>query len=201
MFIAIFFTENLSNIMDPFIQGLKRQISSGQVTLTYNSIFLNNISSVFRMYIGGLFFGILPFISLVFNGLLVGYFIGRGPVLIVLLYIVPHGIFEIPAIIIASAAGFTLLKFVLNFLHKLIKPDYAYINENNIKTNDGVLINKDNISFKNKIIISWGKNKHILIDSLVLLAISAILIVIAAFIEVYITPGFAHYFIKNFHSI
>ena len=201
MFLAIIFTSNLQPIIDPIINTLKKQIIAGQVSLTYNSIFLNNISTVFKTYIGGLFLGLIPLFTLVLNGLIVGYFVGKGPAIVVLLYIVPHGIFEIPGLIIASTAGFTLLKSVLKFISNLFKPDWDYINNNNLKSSDGILIDKDNIKFKNKFTISLVKNKDILIESLVLLAIIGILFIIAAFIEVYITKTIAQYFIHSFHLI
>ena len=201
MFLAIIFTSNLQPIIDPIINTLKKQIIAGQVSLTYNSIFLNNISTVFKTYIGGLFLGLIPLFTLVLNGLIVGYFVGKGPAIVVLLYIVPHGIFEIPGLIIASTAGFILLKSVLKFISNLFKPDWDYINNNNLKSSDGIIIDKDNIKFKNKFTISLVKNKDILIESLVLLAISGILFIIAAFIEVYITKTIAQYFIHSFHLI
>ncbi len=201
VFIAIIFTKNLGPLMEPLIALLKKQILEGQVSITYSSIFLNNISSVLRMYVGGLAFGLLPFFGLFLNGLLVGYFVGKGPVVIILLYIVPHGIFEIPGLILAASSGFILFKFVIRFLSNLSKPDWEYIKENNIKSSDGDEFSKDNIKFKDKVSISFRKNKSVLIESLVLLAISAILFVIAAYIEVYLTRDIAHYFITNYHLI
>ncbi|WP_295722936.1 stage II sporulation protein M [uncultured Methanobrevibacter sp.] len=201
IFLAIIFKTNLQPIIDPIINLLKKQIISGQVSLTYSSIFLNNISTVFKTYVGGLFLGLIPMFILILNGLIIGYFIGKGPAIVVLLYIVPHGIFEIPGLIIAATAGFTLLKSGLKFLSNFFNPDWEYINKNNIKSSEGVLIDKNNIKFKNKLIISFVKNKDILIESLVLLLISGVLFIIAAFIEVYITKTIAQYFIHTFHFI
>lgn len=76
-------------------------------------IFLNNaIKSILVMYLGALF-GILPFFFLVVNGMLVGYLLkhvaelnGGGYVMeLILKGLLPHGILEIPAIIIACAYG------------------------------------------------------------------------------------------------
>jgi stage II sporulation protein M len=76
-------------------------------------IFLNNaIKSILVMYLGALF-GILPFFFLVVNGMLIGYLLktsaelhGGGFVAeLVFKGLLPHGILEIPAIIIACAYG------------------------------------------------------------------------------------------------
>jgi stage II sporulation protein M len=76
-------------------------------------IFLNNaIKSILVMYLGALF-GILPFFFLVVNGMLIGYLLktsaelhGGGFVAeLVIKGLLPHGILEIPAIIIACAYG------------------------------------------------------------------------------------------------
>lgn len=96
--------EQLSNIID----------QSDNPTLTsIIVIFLNNaIKSIFVMYLGALF-GILPFFFLVVNGMVVGFLLqrvaevhGGGYVFeLVVKGLLPHGILEIPAIIIACAYG------------------------------------------------------------------------------------------------
>lgn len=76
-------------------------------------IFLNNaIKSILVIYLGALF-GILPFVFLVVNGMVVGYLLkasaelhGGGFVAeLIIKGLLPHGILEIPAIIIACAYG------------------------------------------------------------------------------------------------
>lgn len=76
-------------------------------------IFLNNaIKSILVIYLGALF-GILPFFFLVVNGMLIGYLLktsaelhGGGYVMeLIVKGLLPHGILEIPAIIIACAYG------------------------------------------------------------------------------------------------
>jgi stage II sporulation protein M len=76
-------------------------------------IFLNNaIKSILVMYLGALF-GVLPFFFLVVNGMMIGYLLkttaelhGGGYVMeLIVKGLLPHGILEIPAIIIACAYG------------------------------------------------------------------------------------------------
>ncbi|CAM4254668.1 stage II sporulation protein M [Paenibacillus alkaliterrae] len=100
------------------IEGL-RELSnmidqSNNPTLTMMIvIFLNNaIKSIFVMYLGAMF-GILPLLFLVVNGMVVGYLLKHvaeqqgGGVVLELIFkgLLPHGIIEIPAIIIACAYG------------------------------------------------------------------------------------------------
>lgn len=76
-------------------------------------IFLNNaVKSILVMYLGALF-GVLPFFFLVVNGMMIGYLLkttaelhGGGYVMeLIVKGLLPHGILEIPAIIIACAYG------------------------------------------------------------------------------------------------
>ena len=77
-------------------------------------IFFNNaIKSILVMYLGALF-GILPAAFLLINGMVIGYLYavidsqGENAAMVFLTGIAPHGIIEIPAIIVACAYG---LKF------------------------------------------------------------------------------------------
>jgi len=76
------------------------------------AIFKNNVIAMFMMVIFGLIFGIMPFFSSLLNGLILGY-IGDLSLQEVSFgqfakAIVPHGIFEIPALFIAAAYGLKL---------------------------------------------------------------------------------------------
>jgi stage II sporulation protein M len=77
-------------------------------------IFLNNsIKAILVMYLG-LFFGIIPVIFLMINGMVIGYLLvtvqeqGLDVGMIVIKGLLPHGILEIPAILLACAYGLKL---------------------------------------------------------------------------------------------
>ena len=74
-------------------------------------IFLNNLQSSFIGMVSGFLFGIFPLISTIANGYLLG-FVSRLSVdaegLLSLWRILPHGIFELPAVFISLGLG---LKF------------------------------------------------------------------------------------------
>ena len=119
------------------------------------------------MLAGAITFGLSTFINLMFNGFNVGVLVGstfltNEPLKLITALILPHGIFEIPAMLISAIAGFKIpYEITLYLLDKKEKP----ITEEDIK------------------------------EFLKLAGISIVLIVIAAFVEVYITPEIANYLI------
>jgi len=79
------------------------------MTLT---LFLNNLEACLVIFIGGALFGIIPVAILFFNGVVIGAIleIARKTTgeLVMLASVVPHGIFEIPAVIASGALGLML---------------------------------------------------------------------------------------------
>lgn len=92
-------------------------------------IFLNNaIKSIFIIYIGAIL-GVIPIFFLVINGMVVGFLLqhvaetqGTGDMLTVVLGLLPHGIIEIPAIIVACAYGMKFGVLLLKALGRLVIP-------------------------------------------------------------------------------
>jgi len=151
---------NLSKINDKELSKYKPKIN-----FNFPSILSNNLKVIFLMLAGAITFGLSTFINLLFNGFNVGMLIGsifqtNEPLKVIAGFILPHGIFEIPAMLISAVAGFKIpYEVTLYLLDKKEKP----ITEEDIKV------------------------------FLKLAMISIILIIIAAFIEVYITPKIATY--------
>jgi stage II sporulation protein M len=78
-------------------------------------IFLNNLQASFFSMAFGVFFGIFPLLVLIFNGYFSGfvsYLATRSSGWGSLFSLVPHGIFELPAIFISTALGFRAGFFV-----------------------------------------------------------------------------------------
>lgn len=73
------------------------------------TIFFNNARAALLVIVFGLFFGIYPLFMLVMNGILLGYVSAntaqQSSLFTVLKSILPHGILELPAIILACALG------------------------------------------------------------------------------------------------
>jgi uncharacterized membrane protein SpoIIM required for sporulation len=66
--------------------------------------------------LGPMSFGSFTFINLCINSLYTGYLLKLTSVAKILIVVLPHGIFEIPAIIIAGAAGFKIPYEVIRYL-------------------------------------------------------------------------------------
>ncbi len=81
-----------------------------------NFILLNNLKSSFLSMIFGILLGIFPLISIIANGYILGFVsamsVKTGGV-VVLWKLVPHGIFELPAIFISMGLGLKMGTFVL----------------------------------------------------------------------------------------
>lgn len=161
-FLSILIGCILSGAIDQFmisvLNSLKGKFS--EEGLTTISIFKNNFQSAFLTYAGGVI-GIITGIVLFFNGLIIGYVVTKYPISII--YIVPHGIFEIPALILSGAAGFRITSMIIHVLISLSK---------------GTPINERYWELK---------------DSLILFVIAVILLIIAAFIEANITLSLGKY--------
>ncbi|WP_058300233.1 stage II sporulation protein M [Gorillibacterium timonense] len=75
----------------------------------FSMLLLNNISALLFVLYGGAFFGLLPVYFLILNGMVVGHMvtqeIAKGSGWEYILSILPNGIFEWLAIILASAYG------------------------------------------------------------------------------------------------
>lgn len=85
----------------------------------FKFIFLNNsIKGVLIIYLGA-FFGILPIVFLLINGMVIGYLVHASALQdlnmfdLIVKGLLPHGIIEIPAIIIACAFGLRFGMLVL----------------------------------------------------------------------------------------
>ncbi|QUL54385.1 stage II sporulation protein M [Paenibacillus tritici] len=125
-------TGSLQELLNEQLKGI-RQIS-GDLRESSNPqwsffvfIFLNNsIKSVVIIFLGALF-GLLPAIFLLINGAVIGYLIhlsaiqGQDMFTLIVKGLLPHGIIEIPAIIIACAFGIAFGSKVWSALLAAIK--------------------------------------------------------------------------------
>jgi len=147
-----------------------RQFNSGGLEKTDMTHFMkNNLYLIILLISGAVTSGITTFINLFYNGLTFGFLVKEAlekgiPINEVILLTLPHGIFEIPAIIIAGAAGFKIPYEIIRYL----------------AGRKETILTKEDIK-----------------EYLTLTLISIILIVIAAFVEAYITPRIAEYFLSS----
>ncbi len=108
--IGFFFSDNFG-----FFNKIIKEIIEDTKDLSWIKmmwfIFVNNsISSIWGMLLG-IFFGIIPIFTSLFNGALLGYVYSKASVIEgygVIWRLVPHGIFELPAVFISLALGIKL---------------------------------------------------------------------------------------------
>ncbi len=92
-----------------------RSLTPPEMTLM---IFLNNAVKSLLVIILGVGFGLVPVIFLTFNGMLIGVVIGSVAkiegIMFVAKAILPHGVLELPMIIISSAIGLRIGRTMIN---------------------------------------------------------------------------------------
>jgi len=123
------FREFLIMQMDALKELVKEMDQSSNPTLTLITvIFLNNaIKSVLVIFLGA-FFGLFPIFFLLVNGMVLGFVIqlpSEGAMDIsvwdlIFKTLLPHGILEIPALIVAGAYGLRLGRLLFSTLGALI---------------------------------------------------------------------------------
>ena len=173
LIIGVFAGYFLPNTAGSFLGYVLKGLGS-HVEKTAVSIFINNFKAALLVYAGGVT-GVITAGSLSFNGFIYGSFLGyfgHGGVLShygvstpqdFIIYTLPHGIFEIPALIIAGASGLMITSTVIGAVKSILKK--TPVNEH------------------------YWKLK----DSLVLFIIAVALFIIAAIIEANITPALGNY--------
>ena len=173
MVLGYLFEPYLYDFLNPVTEDLTHRVQTGVVTLTFQSIFLNNIQIVLTMFIYGILF-CLSAAVLAFNGLFVGYYVATTDDLFqTLLLIIPHGIFEFSSCILACASGFVLFNFLYRFLKTINKQD------------DG--------SVRKILSVSFAEGFDKLKQAIILLVIASILMAIAGFVEAYLTLPIAEF--------
>lgn len=170
------FEPSLYHYFNPVVEDITQKVQSGTIRLTFNDIFFNNLQIIFRMFLYGLILCSSALV-LAFNGFFVGYYVGTSDnILQVLLYIIPHGIFEFSSCILACASGFVLF----NFLYKFLK----------------VLLEQETNSIKEMLFNSVEESFDKLKQALIIFGISIILMIIAGIFETYLTIPIAEYVIS-----
>ena len=120
------------------------------------------------MFIYGLLF-CLSVVLLAYNGFFVGYYAAiQDNLFRVLAFLVPHGIFEMPSCALACASGLVLFNFLIKFLNSYIRQDLTF---------------KDSIT----------NNLDKLRQACLIFLVAVILMIIAGFVEVYLTTSIANF--------
>jgi len=100
-----------NNEIFDLVKNLSEQFAGLNLFETIAKIFFNNLQASFFAIVFGIGFAIFPLITTIINGYVIG-FVSRYAVnqqgIFVLWRLLPHGIFEIPAIILSIGVGFKL---------------------------------------------------------------------------------------------
>lgn len=86
--------------------------------VSFNHLLSNNLFVILLLLSGSLFFGSTTLLELCLNGLYFGFYLSLLDIqnIDAVILILPHGILEIPAIIIAGAAGFKIPYEIVRYL-------------------------------------------------------------------------------------
>lgn len=106
--IGFAFPEFFSQYFDGIIKDLVEKTAGFGLTELVFFIFQNNTLSALGALFMGILFGVIPVINITVNGALLGYVLARAVEVegfITIWRIIPHGIFELPAIFISVGLG------------------------------------------------------------------------------------------------
>jgi stage II sporulation protein M len=122
----LFFTFSLLGFIFPsifeeqileLISGIIEQTEGLGILELIGFIFLNNLRSSFLAMIFGMGFGIFPFLVILINGYVLGFVANKSVSsegILILWRLLPHGIFEIPAVMISAGLGFKLGSYLFS---------------------------------------------------------------------------------------
>jgi len=107
---------NLNEMILGYVRNLLLETEGMTQKEITGFIFMNNLQSSFTGMIFGLFLGVVPFFGIVFNGYVLGFVAMmsvREAGYFILWRILPHGVFELPAVFISLALGLRLGTFYI----------------------------------------------------------------------------------------
>lgn len=141
-------------------------------------LFIHNEFGGILTYIASVFFAIPAVVMIIFNGANLGTMgtlfntiLPNGGIMYII-YLIPHGIFEITATVLQSAAGVLLFLFIVRFIR-------TWMNKDSDGASD-----------------AFEKTKKVLIHSIILMIFSTVLLIIAAPIEAYFSVPFSEFIVS-----
>ena len=162
LIIGYVFRDVFADYVIEAIRNMAKNITNDSSSLSLG-IFLNNLRVAFIIILLGFLFSIFSLMILFTNGVLIGFMFTIVPAPLMLIYTLPHGIFEIPQLILTVVCALLVTKLEINLIKGVLQRD---------KT------------FKGEI-----RNSSTIIKDIILsITIIVVLLVIAALIEGYVTP-------------
>ncbi len=162
LIIGYVFRDVFADYVIEAIRNMAKNITNDSSSLSLG-IFINNLRVAFIIILLGFLFSIFSLMILFTNGVLIGFMFTIVPAPLMLIYTLPHGIFEIPQLILTVVCALLVTKLEINLIKGVLQRD---------KT------------FKGEI-----RNSSTIIKDIILsITIIVVLLVIAALIEGYVTP-------------
>lgn len=107
--------EEIMKLILEYIRQILEQTKDMSAIELISFIFLNNLQASFLAILFGLFFGIVPVLFAIFNGYILGIVASMAVAeegIFSLLNILPHGVFELPAVFISLGMGLKIGSFI-----------------------------------------------------------------------------------------
>lgn len=108
-------SDSLANQILEFIKELLKKTQGMSQIELIKFIFLNNLQSSFYGLVFGIFLGLFPIISTITNGYLIGFVASmsvKNGGFLTLWRLLPHGVFELPAVFISLGLGLKFGTFI-----------------------------------------------------------------------------------------
>jgi stage II sporulation protein M len=131
--VGFFFPVFFKDLINQLMQTLTERTKGMGFLQLFSFILQNNATTAFTGLILGLAFGLFPLVLTIINGYVLGYVSGKvsgAEGVGVLFRLLPHGIFELPALIISLGLGLKLGMFLFS---KNPRKQQAYNFENSMK--------------------------------------------------------------------
>ena len=136
IFIGVLFQNELAVMINEILKDLLNKTSGLNTFEMTFFILQNNLQSSFLSMLGGIFLGIFPIISDFTNGIILGYVLSKSSEVAGIASwwrILPHGIFELPAIFISFGLGIKLgFSFFINRKHRVAEFKRRFYNSINV---------------------------------------------------------------------
>lgn len=103
-----------------FQEMITNEIMFDDPPLLALQLFLNNLEACVLLFLGGATFGLLTIFVLSFNGIVIGGILevvrAKTDEVVMFAAIIPHGVFELPAVLVSATLGLMLSRAVMDEL-------------------------------------------------------------------------------------
>ncbi|MBO8172805.1 MAG: stage II sporulation protein M [Bacillaceae bacterium] len=117
----------VQEVMKSLLEKVEEISENPTVTNMFWIIFKNNVMAALSMLALGIFFGIIPVMALIQNGMVIGYFLNKAeaadinPFQVLVFGILPHGVIELFAILLATTIGIKYGTFAFRLVGSLFR--------------------------------------------------------------------------------